>query len=307
MNRPQETSDDIGYDSEVNALLADLDVSIASFDERMEQRRHEEHHAARPAAKANSYPIVDPDAVFCRVTKPSSPIAPEERQSSAQPGDLLSQLRTEVDSLSQTNRHSGLSETIQRQRFSTSLRLAFDYFHELTQHLNALRPDLPCSYTLGSGAEFIKPKWQKGNAHAKSPANNEFHLIESVVVRGTCTAANDLAIACPRHQASTLRHEMALLNIHIVDEDDRSDAARVRFVLSREIRIQLHLSSSFETDSILVHARNVGGLGLAAYTASPEQLDRESFNMLGEQILGRRRSPPPAFKPIPFSQGLGKR
>lgn len=312
MSRASELSDEVGYDSEVNALLADLEASIASFDARMEQRRREEAAPARSTTTARNFPEVDPEAVFSRVSNPA-PAPSEARQPALAPqpaagtADLLAELRHAVDSLSETERRNDASGVAQRQRFSTALRSAFDYFHELTQHLNALRPGLPCSYALGRSAEFLAPEWQRGNAHARSPANDEFHLVESLVVRGTCVAANDLAVACPRHQASTLRHEMALLNIHILDDDERSDATRVRFILSREIRIQVQFSSCFDTDNILVHARNVGGFGLAAYAVSPEHLTHEALNMLGEQILGRRRVPPPAFKPIPFSQGLGKK
>jgi len=312
MNKATEACEDFGYDSDVNALLADLEASIASFDARIEQRRREEMSPPRQQSTVNSYPEVDPEAVFCNVAK--MPAAPPETKQPAlvQPApvagarDLLAELRNAVDSLSESEKRSDASDLAQRQRFSSVLRSTFDYFHELTQHLNALRPELPCSYALGRGAEFVAPEWQKGNAHARTPANDEFRLVESVVVRGTCMAATDLAIACPRHQASTLRHEMALLNIHILDDDERSDATRVRLILSREIRIQLHFSSCFDTGNILIHARNVGGFGLAAYAVTPQQLDREALNMLGEQILGRRLAPPAAFRPIPFSQGLGK-
>lgn len=312
MSQPPDHSDDVGYDTEINALLADLDASIASFDERMEQRRREESHVVRPSASANTFPEVDPEAVFSNVAK--TPAArPEPKHTEALPEgnghshDLLSELRNAVNSRGEAEKRDGASDAARRQRHSVVLRAAFDYFHELTQHLNALRPTLPCGYALAKGAELTAPEWLRGNAHAKSPANDEFHLVDSVVVRGTCLAASDLAVACPRHQAPTLRHEMAVLNIQILDEDERSDVARVRFVLSREIRIQLQFSCDFDSDRILIHARNVGGFGLAAYAVAPERLDREVLNMLGEQILGRRRAPPAVFRPIPFSQGLGRK
>lgn len=296
-------------DPAISALLADLDESIAGFEEKLRQ------YEATPARPAPAEPAATDPVPADPATARENPLAaatetacaPEPAAASLSPppspagGDLLSELAHAASRRDAAQRSAQASDLALRQRFHVALRTAFDYLHQLVQHLNVLHPPLPVPYTAGRNATFADPCWQHGTVDYRTGSGTEIALVNSVVLRATLAAVAPPALICADAQTPALRHELSLLNLKVRDETAAPTPGHTAFSLMPEIYLQLHFAADLATQRVVLRARNLGGFGLAAYALAPEALTRTVLDDIGRCLIGRQRQMPPALVPQPFS------
>lgn len=284
-------------DPAISALLADLDESIAGFEEKLRQ------YEAAPARPASAGPAATDPAPADPATTRESPLAAASLSPPSPPlgGDLLSELAHAASRRDAAQRSAQASDLALRQRFHVALRTAFDYLHQLVQHLNVLHPPLPVPYTVGRNATFADPCWQHGTVDYRTGSGTEIALVHSVVLRATLAAVAPPALICADARTPALRHELSLLNLKVRDETAAATPGHTAFSLMPEIYLQLHFAADLATQRVVLRARNLGGFGLAAYALPPEALTRAVLDDIGRCLIGRQRQMPPALVPQPFS------
>lgn len=100
--------------------------------------------AGFPAIAANAAPVAPAPA---SAAKPAAANQPQPA-TPAPGGSLLERLKREAQER-QTTESQRFTLQAQKQRFiSDALRQAFDYFRELTEQLNVVRPPVPTAYNL---------------------------------------------------------------------------------------------------------------------------------------------------------------
>lgn len=300
-------------DPEIAALLADIDSSIASFESRLREYQSQEAppdtEVAKTTHRDSVFPELDPDALRKRRIAGATPPAPAQTAPRPPPpdADLLAELAFAADERDAAQRRAEASDMELRRRFDAALKPAFDYLHQLAQHLDVLQPPLAASYALGRDIAFAEPRWRKGSADYRSAASTELALVQSVVLRATCSATAPPFIVCPEERADALRNELSLINVKVLDESPAAQAGQVRFRVAPEILLQIHLAADFAEQKVVVRTRNVAGFGLAAYTVAPADLTRGVLDGIGRCLLGRQRQMPPPLNAVPFTHGLDQK
>lgn len=288
-------------EANIAALMADLEASISTFDEKMHEIAEVEKPASIKSARdLSAFPQLDPEAVRVIAATPSEEVDASAAQAPSGAGGLLAQLAQAATQCTSALEKAEESDLAIRQRIDGGLRKIFDYLHQISQHLNVLKPKLASPYSLGRDMIYELVQWQEGTVDYRSDSKSERSLLTSVVLRAQSQASKPLRITCPDEKAEIFRAELGMLNIKIEDEQPGALAQQTVFTLSATLPLQLHFSAATQSDAIVMRARNLAGLGLNAFMFQPDAVEQKLLDELGLYLLGQSRRLPAAMKPIPF-------
>ncbi len=290
---------------QVQALLDDIDSSIASIDEKLSVCRSA---PTRPVGQASSTIGLVYQHTFAGA-KGASPKTTQmgEAPSPNRPGHgLLAELAHAAERLSQQKIEEDRSQHQIEQRFDRALRMIFDYLNQFTQHLNVIKPAISLAgYTLDFRHRFGTGRCAEGFVNFRTRSNSEIALIETVTLR-LRYATDALEVIRPAEKAKELRDELDLLNLRITGERNvvlARNGSSVRFTLAGSIPVQVNFRSDLSNGRIIVRGRNFGALGLSAYLIDLERLSHASLEAIGLILLGRAVRMPNEFVPVAFHTG----
>ncbi|HRF10991.1 MAG: hypothetical protein AW09_001096 [Candidatus Accumulibacter phosphatis] len=286
---------------QVQALMDDIDNSIASIDEKLSICRSA---PSRPVGQANSTIGLVYQHTFADAKGASSKTQTGEAPSPNRSGQgLLAELAHAAERLSQQKIEEDRSQQQIEQRFDRALRLIFDYLNQFTQHLNVIKPALSLvGYTLDFRHRFGTGRCAEGFVNYRTRSNSEMALIETVTLR-LRYATEALDVIRPAEKAQELRDELDLLNLRITGErnvDLARNGSSVRFTLAGSIPVQVNFRCDLSNGRLIVRGRNFGALGLSAYLIDLERLSHASLEAIGLILLGRAVRLPNEFVPVAF-------
>ncbi len=284
---------------QVQALMDDLENSIASFDDRFCLLTAE---TPPPAPRSDTQaPCPVPDPLPAPAVKEAAVLVPAQPASPAPAGDLLGQLAQAAAAQTQTQTDESYSQRLLARRLNDALRRSYDYFHQFTQHLNVLKPAVSLNYALDARHRFADPHWSEGVANYRTNGRSEEVLLESVVLRLRFSAAA-VEVMIAEEKITAFRNELQILNLEISEETNvgRTGKAGTRFKLAGSIPVQLNFRADMLAEHIAVRARNIGGLGLSAYALDPDAMTHTTFDAIGLCLLGRATHMPESLKPVTF-------
>lgn len=300
----KQAGNDAGDDRRLQDLMADLETSIANFDERFSKFPDEAAAAVATSVRQaeTAFPEIDVNArrdirTTSAATAPAGPATPAGGTS------LLAEL---ADAAGKCSDHVQ-AETERRQRaaarIDSALRLAGAYLQQLTTHLNTLQPETPLSFALDSQTRLSQVKWQDSTTRSESDSRSERACLRKLTlrVRYTCTP---LALRVASEALPRFEREMRLINLNVRDAglvDIPGQGPGHRIEIEGSIPLQIALVADIDQARILMRCRNLLGLGLSAYVLAPETIDEAAMDVLGRCLLGRSTQLPPGFVPIAFN------
>lgn len=286
----------------VQALIDDLEKSIASFDERFSNLPVDDSPVPyKPDEPARRYPTIDPGAQRDIPVVAARQTAPETGEVAQTP--LLSELAASA-SAEAAQVHA---EQARREDASLvidhALRFAYDYLQQLTTHLNLLKPALPLHYAIDRKNAFADVHWQDSSTRTEKNSRSELAQTEKVVLRIRLACQPPTLIVEEGH-LRRLENELYMMNIAwrdvgIVDIPGRGIGHRIE--VDGSVPLQLVFTADPDQRRIILRCRNLLGLGLSAYAIAPEAIEATAMDILGRCLLGRSKKLPNAFLPIAFN------
>lgn len=289
-------------DSEkLQTLIDDLERSIASFDERFSKIPVEETIVPiNPGLPARVFPTIDPEAERKQADSPEAAPAPA-RQIHATP--LLNELAASAAQEAEHVRSEELRRKLAAARIGRALRLLSDYFDQLTQHLNLLKPALAIDYAFDRQHRFSGIHWQDSTTRSESDNSSERSLPIKLALRIRLTAT-PLSMLVGDNAMRRIENELYLTNLAwhdagIVDLPGQGIGHHIE--VEGSIPVQLVFSADIDQGRIILRCRNLLGLGLSAYAVDPAAIDAAVMDQLGNCLLGRSKRLPDAFVPVAFN------
>lgn len=270
-------------------LLQDIDafarskVDLAALHAAEQTSRN----ASAPAVAANAGAVRP--AAAAAATPASAPSSPPPA-AAAPGGSLLEKLKREAleQKMSESQRFTLQSQ--QKGFISEALRRAFDYFRELTEQLNVLKPPVPTEYNFLNLATLDGLVWQEGRADFRLlPAASDDRLLEQVTLRYRLHAGRDVKVTreSPAHEAFAAQ----LMEANIVFDTEeirnaKNGVERAVFTFPCEVKAGLGLMADYKLGDIRLVLRNVRRFGGATYRVPHDALDQGTLEELAHLLLG---------------------
>lgn len=282
--------------------MADLEASIATFDERLSDIGNDSGppNYARLAGSSD-FPVIDPDAR--REVAPITRPAGERDNTPSPPTPLLRALamsaeagtrRTLTEAEKRRNAAFGIGGALQR---------THDYLLQFVAQCNELQPPAPIRYAVDLDHPFAGVRWHEGSVRASTRSQSERSLIERLTLR-IRYAAVPLSFVIADAARRRIENELYLANLDWQDAGAASLAgggAGRRIDVAGSIPAQLAFTADVAGERIILRCRNLNALGLSAFAFPSDALDHDALDEIGRCLLGQSRRLPAAFRPIPFN------
>lgn len=221
--------------------------------------------------------------------QPAAPAAPPP-VAPASGGSLLDKLKREAQARSMTDSQRLTLQQQQKRFISDALQRAYQYFSELSDHLNVIKPPLPLEYSLLSLATFDELSWQEGRADYRLlPQATDERLVEQVTLRYRLAAPRQLRVEreSPTHEAFAAK--LAEFNVRYEVEETRNARKHVEravFTFPCELRAGFSFTADYQRGDIRLVMRNVRRFGGVEYRLSHEALDQGTLEEMARFIMG---------------------
>lgn len=247
--------------------------------------------AVEKAKREAEFPAIDANAAPRSAATDEKPKGAEPEASRPAPGgSLLDKLKREAMARQMTDSQRFTLQT-QRKRFiSDALQHAFDYFRELTEQLNILKPPIPIEYSLLNLATFDGLAWQEGRADFRLlPQATEDRLLQQVTLRYRLGAGRQLSVERenPAHEAfAKALHDAGIQFQSEEFRNVRNHVERTVFTFPCEVRAGFGFTADYEQGDIRLVLRNVRRFGGAEYRLSYEALDQGTLEEMARLLMG---------------------
>lgn len=208
----------------------------------------------------------------------------------AEATDLLSELRATAaqkqvsDSVQESERKARI------ERADHALRLMFRYLTEYTRHLDKIQPAVPQSFRPLPHIELSGLHWAESFVDYRTNGGTEISPLDSVSLRYTLSAGDSVRVEKLPNFATAYAEELRRVGLRYSTHETRSArgmVAQIDFMVERSISCNLLFKADTESETILVRARNLVGLGHTSYKIRVADVDRTLLDELGKHILGR--------------------
>lgn len=284
------------------ALEASLLADIESFDQRAftppseptapAKRPIMERDLGLPTINANVMPTRSPAVP----TPPPSVTAPAETRTTPQGNmGLLAQLRQQAENQVQESERKTRQEDMASQRIDEGLRTAFNFFHELVEQLNIIRPTIQRNYALTGIVEFSGLVWQKGFVDYRTRPQSAGSVYDSVSLSFQLKATRPVVLERDGLAVDSLRKMLSDNGVVFTCEEklnQRRMLEKAVFSIAPEVKTTIRWQASPETGCIVLDTRNLERFGDIRYFIPPEKLHQASLEEFGRLILGE----PNAFR-----------
>lgn len=247
--------------------------------------------AAAKAKREAEFPQIDPNAAprsAPAAEKP--PAAAPEPPRPAPGGSLLDKLKREAMARQMTESQRFSLQTQKKRFISDALQHAFDYFRELADQLNILKPPIPIEYQLLNLVAFDGLEWLEGRADFRLlPQATEDRLLQQATLRYRLGAARKLTVERenPAHEAfAKALHDAGIQCEAEEFRNARNHVERTVFTFPCEVRAGVGFTADYEQGDIRLVLRNVRRFGGAEYRLSYEALDQGALEEMARLLMG---------------------
>jgi hypothetical protein len=285
--------------------MADLDVSIATFDERLSDIGSDgDPPSYARLTGTGDFPAIDPDArrEVAAITPPTNgrdTLLPSPPQQTP----LLRELAASAEASAQRVRTEAKKRRNTAFEIGGSLQRANDYLLQFVAHCNDLLPPAPIGYAVDLDHPFADVRWHEGSVRTATRSQSERSLIEKLTLRIRYASAA-LSFVAADAALKRIENELYLASIDWQDAGTADIAGRIgcrRIDVAGSIPAQLVFTADVAGERILLRCRNLNALGLSAFAFPPTALDPAALDELGRCLLGQSRRLPATFRPIPFN------
>lgn len=292
----------------MQALLDDLEQSIAGFDQRLHDFQADPT-ATGMRSSQSVFPTIDAEAKWAPAVTAAKPNAASAAPSTpavqpeAAPVDLLAELAKAAASQSASAEDQRRQAEAVTEELHAGLKNIFDYLIQLVHHANVAKPALPRPFRLDARNSFGNLAWLEGSVDYRSTNRFDRSYYSRVLFSTRYGSPTPLTAVTPASYAESLRRELQHLNLKVENEAPTmlpEGGPGVQFTLPNAIPMQISFDADFEANRILLRCRNLEGFGLAAFTLKPGDINRTLLDGIGLCLLGRTQGMPTSLQRVPF-------
>lgn len=285
-----------GIVEDIAAIEAALLADIESFDlDAAERRARGERATDNTAGLAG-----DPGLVFPKIAPVAEPQAAVKAPPPVHTGEpvaapaagspLLKQLRQQAEVRQRATQTAMSERTTVNDAIDQSLKRLFFFLHELVQHLNILKPEVPRPYTLIDQKVMGLTTWHEGFADYRTQAQSAGALVESVSCSYRLTGPDSLSIERDGPSVERFRGLLFDYGLQFTCKEFKNERLyieRAEFLIRTEISVSARWRADFANGTIVLEARNLERLGSISYTLHPQFVDQSLFDEFGRLVLGQ--------------------
>lgn len=292
--RQLSTSPEAETDTDIKALMEDIDASLAD----LEKRLAEEQAALRGTTPVS---IVDrtteaPDRSTLPEVETGEPLLESEDGSG-----LLAELAQEAAVRLGSGADSALERQRRERRLHDVMGRIFKFFNAFCRHTNALLPAISRSYALDARIVYSGLAWKEASVRYRLQNLREKALMDYVATTVRLTAPSPVHVVRRWDQVEQFKKEMHLLDLRLVEDieiEGRPQQENVEMDLAADFPIQLTFRANYRKDRVDLLARNLDGFGIGAYVCSSDDVTQQLLDDLGRFLLGRVQTLPPALQSV---------
>jgi len=231
-------------------------------------------------------------------------------QSNTETSSFLSELAGEVTQKLQAKQ----AEQKDRQSIAKSVNGALDrtfqFFNLLSNHLNALEPDIPRVYALDGRTQIGKIKWKRGMVDFRKQSMADNALIDHVFFQARLNMTETVVLTRRWDQFDGIKKELQMFGLKTVEDMDevwrsRPQKDTFQVSLAPEIFIRMNFQGNYEDGNLELRFNNFSGLGLMKGQIESDTLKQATLDEIGRYLMGRSALPPPELKLKPdYSSAL---
>jgi hypothetical protein len=176
-----------------------------------------------------------------------------------------------------------------------ALRRAYEYFKELIEQLNVVKPDFPRQYGIAGVAEFGNFSWGGGSADGFNARETKTrsNCMERVSVNFVLSGGEPIQLDREYPASDKLKRLFSDYKIEFTTNDvynARGSLDRVKFEVPRTVEASVQFTAKFDSGKILLTANNIGGFGAMQQMVAPEAITEASLNEFSGFILGETKA-----------------
>jgi hypothetical protein len=214
------------------------------------------------------------------------------RENMVAESDLLNELAETA-----ANRAESLqTEEQRRQELSLSIHNAlhgiYQYFSQLFEHLNAIKPVAPRACHVDSRTAYSSIEWIEAKADLRKQSLSDNAMVDHVSLRIRLTAPESVRITRRWNELEKLSSELEEFGLRPV-EDLYSQARRqpqkefVEIELAPDFVTRMQFQGDYDAGHIELLSNNFDGFGLAAFVLKPADVTHHLLDEIGRFLLGR--------------------
>jgi len=204
---------------------------------------------------------------------------------------LLDDLKQQAESKKVEVQTNEAQKAQNLQAVNAALRGAFQYFTELANSLNILKPDVARSFFLDSSTRF--EDFRQGNYRVRDRRKTVDHkdYLEEVALRFSWTGAQPPVIVKDTPMLiQRMRDSLTGYNLRFECKEfknDRGAVEKAAFTIEPEIIASAEFAGSWESGNITLSLRNVETMGSVDFQYGTDELDATLFEELAKLVLGK--------------------
>jgi hypothetical protein len=184
------------------------------------------------------------------------------------------------------------------QSVNGALERTFQFFNVLSQHLNAIEPDVPRMYTLDGKTQFSRLKWKRGMVEVRKQSLADNASIDHVYFQVRMAAPEPVMLSRRWERFDETRKELNAFGLKpLEDLDDlwrgRAQKDALQVALDPGFLIRMRFQGNYEDGSIELAFNNLEGFGALKGKLKPELLQNTLFDGIGRFLMGRSPALPP--------------
>jgi hypothetical protein len=172
-------------------------------------------------------------------------------------------------------------------RVSDALQRAYQYFKELAEQLNVVKPAFAKGYAIVGVPEFSHLAWESGRVDLRTrDAAPGKKIFEQVSLFFRISGNKQLRVSRESPASERLRQLLTDNKIEFKAHEDRNQRGRTVFEFACEVKASVVLEANPETGRILLKTRNVERFGMLEHKLLPDAVTAEALEEFAGFILG---------------------
>lgn len=218
-------------------------------------------------------------------------------QSNNETSNFLAELASEASQKLEAQRANQQDRQAMTQSVNAALERSFKFFNLLTQHLNALEPDVPRVYALDGKVQFSRLKWKSGMTEYRKQSIADNALMNHVYFQVRLTIPEPVILTRRWEQFEETRKDLNAFGLKTVEDMHelwRNRAQKVTFQVSLEPEfiIWIRFLGNYADGTVIIESNNLDGFGAMNGQLKPGLLQTSVLEGIGRFLMGRSNGLP---------------
>lgn len=265
---------------------ADLKTGIEDTDEQQDKSLREVNQGFHQFISSRE------DATgTAATTPPSIPVISPASPAKLGESGLLAGLALEAKEKLGTRQFSLQESQAKAKRVDEALNRIIQFLNQFIKHVNEVGPAINRTYRYDARTVYSDLKWQDAVIDYRKQSLADAALMDFVMFSVNLCAPQPVPIKRPWGPMETLKKELHLLRLRVIDDmetvDKKPKQEWLEAKLAADFPVQIRFQGNYSESNIRVICLNLGAFGVATYKLEPDDVTPEFLDNLGLFLLGR--------------------